>query len=121
VVDRYLKLGRRRFLRTKLPPTDLRVPGGQQQNNGPRRLPHRTAIILPVVAQSRAINAGVGRGAKQTRQERSRKGIHLAYEAARRELLRSVVSPAQLQEQLTGSVLNHFSVSNYKATTHGGR
>jgi len=43
------------------------------------------------------------------------RGGRLAYEAARREILRALYSPAQLQEQLTWLWLDHFSVFQYKA------
>jgi uncharacterized protein (DUF1800 family) len=76
------------------------------------------AIILPVVAQEQQrINALAEEGAKQTaRKALNDKGNHLAYEAARREILRALYSPAELQGQLDWFWLNHFSVFQYKAS-----
>ena len=52
---------------------------------------------------------------EQARKTLNDRGNRLAYEAVRRELLRAVYSPAQLQEQMVWFWLNHFSVFQYKA------
>ncbi len=113
VVDQYLKLGRRRFLAQQLHPTDLRVPPAINTQITALDVSHTDpAIILPVVAQEQQrINALPDEGAKQNeRKALNDKGNHLAYEAARREILRALYSPAQLQEQLDWFWLNHLSV-----------
>jgi uncharacterized protein (DUF1800 family) len=119
VVDQYLKLGRRRFLEQQLHPTDLRLPPAINTQITALDVSHTDpAIILPVVAQEQQrINALSDEGAKQTeRKALNDKGNHLAYEAARREILRALYSPAQLQEQLDWFWLNHFSIFQYKGT-----
>jgi len=118
VVDQYLKLGRRRFLEQQLHPTDLRLPAAINTQITALDVSHTDpAIILPVVAQEQQrINALPDEGAKQAeRKALNDKGNRLAYEAARREILRALYSPAQLQEQLDWFWLNHFSVFQYKA------
>jgi uncharacterized protein (DUF1800 family) len=113
VVDQYLKLGRRRFLDQQLHPTDLRLPSAVNTQITALDVSHTDpAIILPVVAQEQQrINALPDEGAKQAeRKALNDKGNHLAYEAARREILRALYSPAQLQEQLDWFWLNHLSV-----------
>ena len=117
-VDRYLKLGRRRFLDEQLHPRDLRLPPEIaaeidaleiSRSDGARLLAH-------VSEEQRRINALDDDGTKQNeRKSLNEQGNKLAYEAARREILRALYSPAQLQEQLTWFWLNHFSVFQYKA------
>jgi uncharacterized protein (DUF1800 family) len=51
----------------------------------------------------------------QARRTLNDRGNRLAYEAARRDLLRAVYSPAQLQEEMVWFWLNHFSVFQAKA------
>jgi uncharacterized protein (DUF1800 family) len=70
-----------------------------------------------VAQEQQRINALADEGAKQTeRKALNDKGNHLAYGAARREILRALYSPAQLQGQLDWFWLNHFSVFQYKAS-----
>lgn len=116
-VDEYLKLGRRRFLEQQLHPSNLRLPPAVNTQLTALEVSHSDpAIVLPVVNQEQQrINALPDEGAKQIeRKTLNDKGNRLAYEAARREILRAVYSPAQLQEQLTWFWLNHFSVFQYK-------
>ena len=56
-----------------------------------------------------------GADKEQARKALNDRGNKLAYEAIRRDLLRAVYSPAQLQEQMVWFWLNHFSVFQYKA------
>ena len=56
-----------------------------------------------------------GADKEQARKALNDRGNKLAYEAIRRNLLRAVYSPAQLQEQMVWFWLNHFSVFEYKA------
>jgi uncharacterized protein (DUF1800 family) len=119
VVEQYLKLGRHRFLEQQLHPADLRLPPAINSQITALEVSHTDpAIVLPVIAQEQQrINALPDEGAKQTeRKTLNDKGNHLAYEAARREVLRALYSPAQLQEQLDWFWLNHFSVHQYKGT-----
>jgi uncharacterized protein (DUF1800 family) len=117
VVDQYLKLGRRSFLKQQLHPIDLRLPPAVNTQITSLEVSHSDpAVILPgVVREQQRINALPDEGARQTaRKVLNDKGNRLAYEAARREILRALYSPAQLQEQLDWFWLNHFSVFQYK-------
>jgi uncharacterized protein (DUF1800 family) len=118
VVDQYLKLGRRKFLAQQLHPGDLRLPPAVNTQITALEVAHTDpAVVLPaVVREQQRINSLTDDAAKQTqRKALNDKGNHLAYEAARREILRALYSPAQLQEQLTWAWLDHFSVFQYKA------
>ena len=117
-IGEYLKLGRRRFLNQQLHPSDLHMPPSISSQITAMEVTHTDpAIVLPVVAQEQQrINALPDKESKQTeRKALNDKGNRLAYEAARREMLRALYSPAQLQEQLTWLWLDHFSVFQYKA------
>jgi uncharacterized protein (DUF1800 family) len=117
-VDRYLKLGRRRFLDEQLHPRDLRLPPEIAAEIDALEISHSDGarLLAYVSEQQQRINALSDETAKQNeRKTLNDKGNRLAYEAARREILRAVYSPAQLQEQLTWFWLNHFSVFQYKA------
>ena len=53
---------------------------------------------------------------EQARKALNDRGNSLAYQAARRDVLRAIYSPAQLQEQLVWFWLNHFSVAQSKGS-----
>jgi uncharacterized protein (DUF1800 family) len=117
-VERYLKLGRRRFLDEQLHPRDLRLPPEIAAEIETLEISHSDGAHLLAYAneQQQRSNALSDDLAKQNeRKALNEKGNKLAYEAARREILRALYSPAQLQEQLTWFWLNHFSVFQYKA------
>ena len=73
-------------------------------------------MLAEVNAQNKAINAMPnGPDKEQARKALNERGNKLAYEAIRRELLRAVYSPSQLEEQMVWFWLNHFSVHQNKA------
>jgi uncharacterized protein (DUF1800 family) len=118
VVDQYLKLGRRRFLDGQLHPKDVRLPQPAAAQIDALEISHsNTAEVLAAVfEEQQRINALTDETQKQAdRKVLNDKGNKFAYEAARREILRALYSPAQLQEQLTWLWLDHFSVFQYKA------
>jgi uncharacterized protein (DUF1800 family) len=118
VVDEYLKLGRRRFLNEQLHPAALRLPEPAASQIEALEISRSdAATLLGVVSkEQQRINALPDEAAKQdSRKALNDHGNKLAYEAARREVLRALYSPAQLQEQLTWFWLNHFSVFQNKA------
>jgi len=120
VIQQYLKLGRRRFLDEQLHPSSLHLPPVVAAQIQALEVAHSDpAIVLPVVQQEQQrINALPDEASRQVeRKALNDKGNRLAYEAARREILRSLYSPAQLQAQLDWFWLNHFSVFQYKANT----
>ncbi|MFI4914560.1 MAG: DUF1800 domain-containing protein, partial [Steroidobacterales bacterium] len=75
-----------------------------------------TLQLIEVNAEYKRINAlADGADKEQARKSLNESGNKLAYAAIRRDLLRAVYSPAQLQEQMMWFWLNHFSVHQYKA------
>jgi uncharacterized protein (DUF1800 family) len=117
-VEEYRKLGRRRFLDDQLHPKDVRLPQQAADQIAALDLSHANAadLLATVFKEQQRINALPDETQKQAdRKTLNDKGNKLAYEAARREILRALYSPAQLQEQLTWFWLNHFSVFQYKA------
>jgi uncharacterized protein (DUF1800 family) len=117
-VVEYRNLGRRRFLQQQLHPRNLRLPQSAAEEIAGLDISHEDAAELLgyVSRENQRINAIADDAQKQAeRKALNDKGNKLAYEAARRELLRALYSPAQLQEQLTWFWLNHFSVFQYKA------
>ncbi|MDP9008063.1 MAG: DUF1800 domain-containing protein [Pseudomonadota bacterium] len=114
----YRRLGREKFLDRQLHPAQLMLPAPiaaqiaalEITREGPAQ------SIAAVNAQYKVINAMPdGSEKEQARKVLNDHGNKLAYEAIRRDLLRAVYSPAQLQEEMTWFWLNHFSVFQYKA------
>ncbi len=117
-VDEYNKLGRRRFLDEQLHPKNLRLPPEVAAEIDALDISHNdgAALLAYVNRENQRINAITDDAQRQTeRKALNDRGNRLAYEAARREILRALYSPAQLQEQLTWLWLDHFSVFQYKA------
>jgi uncharacterized protein (DUF1800 family) len=72
--------------------------------------------IAAVVSERQRINSiPDDMGKEQAKKTLNERGNLLAYEAAKRDLLRAVYSPAQLQEQMVWFWSNHFSVFENKA------
>jgi len=117
-VDEYRKLGRRRFLDEQLHPGALKLPQPVADEIAALDISHQDGaeLLAYVSRENQRINALTDDALKSTeRKALNDKGNKLAYEAARREILRALYSPAQLQEQLTWLWLNHFSVFQSKA------
>jgi uncharacterized protein (DUF1800 family) len=117
-VEEYSKLGRRRFLEEQLHPQGPRLPQAVADEIGALEISHEdgAALLAFLNRENQRINAITDDAQKQTeRKALNDKGNKIAYEAARREILRALYSPAQLQEQLTWLWLDHFSVFQYKA------
>jgi uncharacterized protein (DUF1800 family) len=118
VVDEYLKLGRRRFLNAQLHPSNVQLPPTATAQIEALEVSRSdpAASLAFVSKEQQRINSLPDDAARQSeRKALNDKGNKLAYEAARRELLRALYSPAQLQEQLDWFWLNHFSVFQHKA------
>ena len=112
-VTEYTKLGRRRFLNEQLHPQDIRLPQPAASQIAALEISHSSSaqLLAGVFKEQQRINTLTDETQKQTdRKALNDEGNKLAYEAARREILRALYSPAQLQEQLTWVWLNHFSV-----------
>jgi uncharacterized protein (DUF1800 family) len=117
-VAEYRRLGRERFLEHQLDAGDTALPPAiAAQINAlevSRADPEKWLAELN--GQYKTINAMAdGPGKEQARKTLNERGNKLAYEAVRRELLRAVYSPSQLQEQMVWFWLNHFSVHQNKA------
>jgi uncharacterized protein (DUF1800 family) len=117
-VNEYQKLGRRRFLDQQLHPGKVQLPPQATAQINDLDISHQDGaeLLAYVTRENQRINAISDDAQKQAeRKTLNDKGNKVAYEAARREILRALYSPAQLQEQLTWLWLDHFSVFQYKA------
>src|SRR6202522_3833525 len=117
-VAQYRRLGRERFLERQLEARDSRLPAPIAAQIDALEVAHADPAqsIAEVRAQYKNINTMPdGPDKEQARKALNDHGNKLAYEAIRRDLLRAVYSPAQLQEQMVWFWLNHFSVFQYKA------
>jgi uncharacterized protein (DUF1800 family) len=117
-VESYRQLGRERFLEGQLRPGEAALPLPITAEIAALEVSHADPVkwLADVNAQYKVINAMPdGADKEQARKTLNDRGNKLAYEAIRRDLLRAVYSPAQLQEQMVWFWLNHFSVFQYKA------
>src|ERR1700722_12228439 len=117
-VESYRQLGRERFLQRQLHPGAEELPAPIAADIAALEISHADPAkwLADVNAQYKLINAMPdGADKEQARKALNDRGNKLAYEAVRRDLLRAVYSPAQLQEQMVWFWLNHFSVFQYKA------
>ena len=117
-VAEYRRLGRNRFLEQQLEARDGALPAPIAAQINALEISHADPQkwLADVNARYKTINAMPdGPDKEQARKTLNDHGNTLAYEAIRRELLRAVYSPSQLQEQMEWFWLNHFSVHQYKA------
>ncbi|MGA2708731.1 MAG: DUF1800 domain-containing protein [Steroidobacteraceae bacterium] len=116
-VAEYRRLGRERFLERQLTARDRGLPAPIAADIDAMEISHAqpASWIADVNAQYKAINEMPdGTDREQARKALNDRGNKLAYEAIRRQLLRAVYSPSQLQEQMVWFWLNHFSVYQHK-------
>lgn len=114
----YRAQGRERFLDRQLHPTTLTLPASIAAQIDALPVSHAdpAQLLAQVQARNKLINAmSDGPDKEQARKQLNDEGNQLGYQAIRRELLRAVYSPWQLQEQMQWFWLNHFSVHEYKA------
>jgi uncharacterized protein (DUF1800 family) len=117
-VASYRQLGRERFLERQLQPGAAELPAAIAADIAALDISHAEPAkwLADINAQYKIINAmSDGADKEQARKVLNDGGNKLAYEAVRRDLLRAIYSPAQLQEQMVWFWLNHFSVFQYKA------
>ncbi len=117
-VASYGEVGRTRFLRGQLDAREAALPPAIAAQIAGLDVSHLDPqqTLAQVNAQYKAINAMPnGPDKEQARKTLNDGGNKLAYQAIRRELLRAVYSPSQLQEQMVWFWLNHFSVHQNKA------
>jgi uncharacterized protein (DUF1800 family) len=117
-VEEYHRLGRERFLEAQLSRGGAQLPPAVAAQIASLEVTHADPekLLADLNAQYKTINAMAdGPDKEQARKMLNDQGNKLAYEAIRRELLRSVYSPAQLEQQMVWFWLNHFSVFQNKA------
>jgi uncharacterized protein (DUF1800 family) len=114
----YQRLGREGYLDSQLHPHNAALPpsiAAQIDALDVSRI-DPTQSLADVNATHKTINAMAdGTDKEQARKTLNERGNKLAYEAIRRELLRAVYSPDQLQQQMVWFWLNHFSIYQHKA------
>src|SRR5580692_11138380 len=117
-VSDYRRLGRERFLDEQLDARTTAMPAPIAAQIAALEVTHADPVkwLAEVNAEYKTINASPdGPDKEQARKVLNERGNKLGYEAIRRDLLRAVYSPSQLQEQMVWFWLNHFSVHQYKA------
>jgi uncharacterized protein (DUF1800 family) len=117
-VAEYHSLGRERFLEQQLEARNGALPASIAAQINTLEVAHADPEkwLADVNARYKIINGMPdGPDKELARKTLNDHGNTLAYEAVRRELLRAVYSPSQLQEQMEWFWLNHFSVHEYKA------
>jgi uncharacterized protein (DUF1800 family) len=113
----YQVLGRKKYLEVQLKPSSAQLPLSAQTAVDALSISSRSAeqFLLDAEVENKRINAMPdGDDKAKARQAQQEAQDKIAFEAAKRHLLRAVYSPAQLQEQMTWFWLNHFSVFRYK-------
>ncbi len=114
----YRRLGRAQFLERQLNPQAPQLPAPIAAQIAALEVTRADPQhwLAEVNAQYKTINAmPAGDDKEQARKALNERGNLMANEAVRRDLLRAVYSPAQLQEQMVWFWLNHFSVFQQKA------
>lgn len=117
-VAEYRRLGREQYLDRELRPLDAPLPPRIAAEIAALDVTHVDPLreLADVSAQYKVINTiADGPDKEAKRKALNDNGNKLAYEAVRRDLLRAVYSPAQLQEEMVWFWLNHFSVFQGKA------
>jgi uncharacterized protein (DUF1800 family) len=114
----YQRLGRRRFLEAQLRGTEAPLPPAIAVQIDGLEIQRRDAgsLLVEVSAEQKRINALPSPAEKEdARKALNERANQLGYEAARRDMLRSIYAEDQLREQLVWFWLNHFSVFAQKA------
>jgi len=117
-VTRYQKAGRIAFLDEQLR-APLQDPPDLATAIGALTIAQQSAerLFRAVLAEERRINTLPNEDEKQrARTALDERGKQVAYETAKRHLMRALYSPAQLREQMTWFWMNHFSVYVDKAS-----
>jgi uncharacterized protein (DUF1800 family) len=112
-VARFRELGRRRFLDEQLAGRKETLPAPIQSQIDGLTIVRTSAaqLVYDELAEQKRIRMQGGDDAMQpARKMRNEQGNELLREAAQRELLRAVYSPAQLKEQMVWFWFNHFNV-----------
>jgi len=111
-------MGRDRWLAWQLHPTDDRLPPPVQAEIDalPVSQQPMSALVAEATARERAMRAITDPAEKQLARQANQQALTaLARQAATRQILRDLYSPAQLREVMTWFWFNHFNVHQYKA------
>ena len=114
----YQRLGPAAFLEAQLGAASAALPAAVEAQIQNLEISHAdpARLLADLAEERKRINAlPDGPDQVEARKALNEHGNKLAYEAARRHLLRAIYSPAQLREQLGWFWLNFFSVHQYKA------
>ena len=114
----YERLGRRRFIEAQLRGDAETLPRAIAEQVDQLEIQRRDggSLLLEVSAAQKRINASASPAEKdQARKALNDRANQLAYEAARRHVLRAIYAGDQLREQLVWFWMNHFSVFAQKA------
>jgi uncharacterized protein (DUF1800 family) len=114
----YRSAGRKRYLETQLKPSTDALPLSAQTAVDALSISTRGAdeLLASAEVENKRINVlPDGDDKAKARQALQEAQDRVAFEAAKRHLLRAMYSQAQLKEQMTWFWLNHFSVFRYKA------
>jgi uncharacterized protein (DUF1800 family) len=117
-VAEYRRLGRARYLEQQLTHPDTALPAPIETAIAGLEVSRADPVrsLAEVKERYKAINdMPSGPDKEQARKALNESGNKLAYQAIRRELVRAVYSPSQLNEQMVWFWLNHFSVHQAKA------
>jgi uncharacterized protein (DUF1800 family) len=115
------RMGRAGFLEAQLRPDELKLPGlpaaiEAQVAGLEIQRTDVASLLAEVAAEQKRIKALASPAEKeQAKKALNERANQLAYEAARRHLLRAIYAHDQLREQLVWFWLNHFSVFAQKA------
>ncbi len=114
----YRAVGRKNYLEAQLKPNSEVLPRAAQAAVDALTISSKSAeqLLIDADTENKRINA-LPDGDEKTKARQAQQELQdrMAFEAAKRHLLRAVYSPAQLKEQMTWFWLNHFSVFRYKA------
>jgi uncharacterized protein (DUF1800 family) len=113
----YRAMGRKNYLESQLKPATETLPPSAQAALDALSISTRTAdqLLADAELENKRINAlPDGDEKAKARQSLQEAQDRVAFEAAKRHILRAVYSPAQLKEQMTWFWLNHFNVFRYK-------
>jgi uncharacterized protein (DUF1800 family) len=114
----FRQLGRERFLEAQLGLRGAVLPAPVAAQVDAMEVAHLDVrvTLAAVGAERQRINGLAADDDREAaRKLLNEQGNRLSYEAVRRDLLRAVYSPAQLQERMVFFWLNHFSVYHQKA------
>jgi uncharacterized protein (DUF1800 family) len=115
----YTRRGRAAFLDEQFSNREAVLPAVVAGEINALEVAHADAaqLLAATNAEYKRINTlSDGPEKEQARKNLNDRGNALAYQAARRDVLRDIYSPAQLQEQLVWFWLNHFSVAQSKGS-----